>query len=161
MVFFVVGVVWNSLRDLADVDAVAEVGVVVRRGKADIRLRAMAGTAVPETEVAEKVEERLRSRGRREEVGSERQSACVSVIPAVAFLLKSRSYYERVVKGCEWNLRWYDKEGREREREQWRLATREGCRKKTKGSKCKRFVYEALTTVEGQSRKVVLGKRCE
>lgn len=110
----VVGVVWSSLRDMADADAVVEVGVAVRRGKADIRLRAMAGTAVPETEVAEKVEERLSSRGRKEEgvvVGSERQSACVSAIPAVAFFEKeSRSYYERVVKGCEWNLRWFDKE---------------------------------------------------
>lgn len=68
---------------------VVEVGVALRRGKVDIRLRAMAGTAVPETEVAEKIEGQLSSRGRREEelvVGSERQSACVSVIPAVVFL---------------------------------------------------------------------------
>lgn len=82
VVFLVEAVAWKVLRG-----AVVEVLVRVRQGKADIRLWALAGITVPETETVEvEKEERLRS-GRAEE-GSERQSACVKVIPVSCLFFK-------------------------------------------------------------------------
>lgn len=80
----------------------------------------------------------------------------MSFLPWFSFEKKkeSRSNYEKVVKGCEWDLGWCDKGGESVRESNGGERHEKGAGKRQKGSNCERFVYKALMCIEGQSRKL-------